>query len=217
MEQFFHGQEGKAPSQIQMMAEGVGRYKEFFEKKTTPTTGRKSSTKKKKSPLTSYYLKESLSRDDSRLYYRDSDITFRDLEKKNRTGNAILNGRQLTDMAKRGACEFRKAMGYTKDKWDFKKNEPKESGMTVDDVIDYVRERMYMKSVICIDSDDDDDYVINAAKINSNEKEKEKKEEVATKVVDGDVDDSKDIGDGDGDGDDDDDDDDDDDEKKKRR
>ena len=207
MEQFFHGQEGKTPSQIKMMAEGVGRYKELYEKKSTPITRRKSSSNNKKSPLTSYYLKGSLCRDDSRLYYQGSDITFRDLEKKNRTGTAVLNGRQLTDMAKRGTREFRKAMGYTKDKWDFKKNEPKQSGMTVDDVIDYVRERMYMKSVICIDSDDDDDVVINAAKMNSNEKEKEKKEEVdtldsSTKVNDDDADVSKDIGDDDDDGDD---------------
>ena len=82
MEQFFHGQEGKTPSQIKMMAEGVGRYKELYEKKSTPITRRKSSSNNKKSPLTSYYLKGSLCRDDSRLYYQGSDITYRDLEKK---------------------------------------------------------------------------------------------------------------------------------------
>ena len=79
MEQFFHGVAGQAPSQIQMMAEGIGRYKEFYDKKKTPITSRKSS---KKNPTLSYYLKSSLSRDHSRLYYQGADITHRDLEKK---------------------------------------------------------------------------------------------------------------------------------------
>ena len=54
-------------------------------------------------------------------------------------------------------------MSYTKDKWDLKLNEPKESGTTVDDVIDYVRLKMYnmSKSTVVIDDDDDDD-VVNA-------------------------------------------------------
>ena len=88
-------------------------------------------------------------------------------------------------MAKRGTREFRKAMSFTKDKWDFKKNEPKESGTSVDDVIEYVRERMYLKSVVSInsddDDDDDDDDVVNASKINSMiNDDKGKKEELVT-------------------------------------
>ena len=148
-------------------------------KKKAPITSRKSSTSSaKRNQTIQAYLRTSLTRDDSRLYYQGSDITYRDLEKKNRTGTAILNGRQLTDMAKRGTREFRKAMSFTKDKWDFKKNEPKESGTSVDDVIEYVRERMYLKSVVSIDSDDDDDDVVNASKMNSIIKdEKGKKEE----------------------------------------
>ena len=35
METFFHGSAAKAPSQIQMMAEGIGRYKDLYEKKGT--------------------------------------------------------------------------------------------------------------------------------------------------------------------------------------
>jgi hypothetical protein len=46
-------------------------------------------------------------------------------------------------MAKRGLREYRKALSFTKDKWDLTKHEPKESGTTVDDVIDYVRLKMY--------------------------------------------------------------------------
>jgi hypothetical protein len=81
-----------------MMAEGVGRYKDLFEKTSKPTTNRK--LPKKKTLTLKYYLKRNLSRDDTRLYYQGTDITHRDLEKKNRTGTALLNGRQLTDMAK---------------------------------------------------------------------------------------------------------------------
>jgi len=80
MEQFFHGSPGKAPSQIQMMAEGVGRYKDFFEKQKKPITSRKKSSKKNQA--LKYYLKTSLSRDDSRLFIQGVDITHRDLEKK---------------------------------------------------------------------------------------------------------------------------------------
>jgi hypothetical protein len=38
-----------------------------------------------------------------------------------------------------------------------KKNEPKESGMTVDNVMEYVRRHMYMKNIIKLDSDDEKD------------------------------------------------------------
>ena len=83
MEQFFHGRDGTAPSQIKMMAEGVGRYKELYEekKKSTIITSRNAGSKKKKN-TPRYFLKQSLSRDDSRLYYQGSDISFNDLEKK---------------------------------------------------------------------------------------------------------------------------------------
>ena len=69
-------------------------------------------------------------------------------------------------MAKRGVREFCKALGYTKDKWDLKKNEPKESGAMVEDIVEYIRECMYLKDVICIDSNDDDNGVVNAVKMN---------------------------------------------------
>ena len=82
MEQFFHGRDGTAPSQIKMMAEGVGRYKELYEEKKKSTITSRNGGSKKKRNTPRYYLKQSLSRDDSRLYYQGSDITFNDLEKK---------------------------------------------------------------------------------------------------------------------------------------
>ena len=65
-----------------------------------------------------------------------------------------------------------------------KKNEPKESGMTVDDVIEYVRRRMYLKNIIKLDSDDEKDKakvieLLDDSKNDdsTNDKSKEKEEE----------------------------------------
>ena len=72
-------------------------------------------------------------------------------------------------MAKKGLREYRKALSFTKDKWDLKKHEPKESGTTVDDVIEYVRLKMYKRSISNVDTDDDDDdEVVNASNQESN-------------------------------------------------
>jgi hypothetical protein len=57
------------------------------------------------------------------VYYIGTDITKNDLEKKNRNAsNTILNGRQITDMAKRALQDYCKALSFTTDKWDFKKS-----------------------------------------------------------------------------------------------
>ena len=42
-------------------------------------------------------------------------------------------------MAKRGLKSYRKALLYANEKWDFKLNDSKGSGMTIDGVINYVR------------------------------------------------------------------------------
>ena len=169
MEDFYHGKPGHSPSQIMMMAEGELNYADLYKSTIKTITSKKSQSKTKKNTAIKYYLKESLSRDDSRRYYQGTDITVRDLEKKLRTGKAILHGRQLTTMAKKGIREYRKALSFTKDKWDLKTNQPKESGTSVDDVIEYVRQKMYKKSIVVIDSDgdgdDDDDDVVTASKL----------------------------------------------------
>ena len=46
--------------------------------------------------------------------------------RKNRIrGDALINGRSIADMPKRGACEYCKAYAYACDEWDMKKSEPK--------------------------------------------------------------------------------------------
>jgi hypothetical protein len=157
---FYHGVSGKNPSQIGMLSEGKLHYADLYD----TTLHRNVTSKKKKTTCSKVVLKQSLSKDDTRLYYLGTDINVDDLEKKNRSGATLLNGRQLVDMAKRGLRDYRKAMAFTTDKWNVKTNEPIESGTTVDDVIEYVRRRMYLSmNVITIDDEEEDDEKDNVA------------------------------------------------------
>ena len=136
---FFHGKQKHSPSQIQMLVEGQLHYACFYEKESVPISSKKTKSSKKKKQATDHYtLKRALTRVDNRIFIQKIDITVKDLEKKLRRGPDILHGRQLLTMAKKGVQEYRKALSYTKEKWDLKKNEPIESGTTVDDVIQYV-------------------------------------------------------------------------------
>ena len=121
------------------------------------------------------YLKPSLTCIDNMQFVQYVDITVDDLERKLRKGKAILHGRQLEAMAKKGLKNYRKALSFTKDKWDLKNNVPIESGTTIDDTINYVRLRMY-KSLILKkgEDDDDDDEVVVASNNDNNSKESSK-------------------------------------------
>jgi hypothetical protein len=157
---FFHGVTGKNPSQVRMLTEGKLHYADLYD----TTTHRNVTSKKKKTTCSKVVLKQSLSKDETRLYYLGTDINVDDLEKKNRSGDTLLNGRQLVDMAKRGLRDYRKAMAFTSDKWNVKTNEPIESGTTVDDVVEYVRRRMYLSmNVITIDEEEEEDEKDNEA------------------------------------------------------
>jgi hypothetical protein len=59
-------------------------------------------------------------------------------------------------MVKRGMQDYRKAITFMKDKWDLKKNSPIELGTTVDDVIEYVHQKMYLSNLVVIDNDNDE-------------------------------------------------------------
>jgi hypothetical protein len=171
MQQFFHGINGSSPSQVQMLAEGTSHYKDLYETGVVSIVTSKVASKKKNRPeqVSRRHLKIDLSRDENTLYYVGSEIRHEDLEKKNRVGRELLNGRQLTDMARRGLKSYRKALSFANDKWDIKKNEPKESGTTVEDVIEYVRCKMYLKDVIVLD---DDEYLVNGKIESPNKKPK---------------------------------------------
>ena len=69
----------------------------------------------------------------------------------------LITGRNLVYMALRGVRHFKKAMVYILHKWDDKKLTPKELGTTIDDVIYYVHEKMYIDLVVPSKDDNDSD------------------------------------------------------------
>ena len=90
------------------------------------------------------YTSKIVPRDDLTLdvrykYHVEEEIRYLDLDKKNRTGGVLLSGRNILDMAKRGAKSLRKAMAFAQIKWDLIENVPKESENTEADIILYVR------------------------------------------------------------------------------
>ena len=178
MEKFFHGNESQ-PSQIQMLVDGQLAYADLYDNTVAPVASKKVKNKKKKDSPVQFYLKHSLSRVANKQYFQHVDINVADLERKLRSGKAILHGRQLETIAKKGLKHYRKALSFTKDKWDFKTNEPKMSGTTVDDVINYVRLKMYQSLVLKNEGEDvdDDDEVVAASneEVNKNESQNSKK------------------------------------------
>ena len=93
-----------------------------------------------------------------------------DLEEKGRNGQQLVSGRNILDMAKKGTSNFRKALSFAAKKFDLDKMTVKESGNTIDDVIEFVtRVEMYQihlkddavkKKIICLDHDEDNDDMV---------------------------------------------------------
>jgi len=88
-------------------------------------------------------LKDMVTNNSSRVFVSGTDIQYEDLEKKNRVGKQTKNGRNLHGMVVRGTRAYKKALAYSKDKWEMVTLEPKKSGKTIEDVIDNVRVSMY--------------------------------------------------------------------------
>jgi hypothetical protein len=87
-------------------------------------------------------------------------------------------------MAKKGIRrEYRKALSFTKDKWDLKNNQPKESSTSIGNVIEYVQLKMYQKSIVAIDLDDDDE-VVTASKLEAASIKKKRIEVYNNKIDD---------------------------------
>ena len=139
MTRFFHGRPPNNPSQIKLLAEGRLAYSDLYEEVdyTAKKKDANASTVKK------LRLKHTITRDSTRNYYSGIDITDIDLEKKNLTGSVLISGRNLLDLAIKGAREYKKALSFNEHKWDSVKMQPKYSGETVEDCIEYVRREMY--------------------------------------------------------------------------
>ena len=154
MSKFYHGKEPSHPPQIKLFAEAHVNYQDFYTTKVVQSSKKKDTT----ANTTRYHLKTRLTQEIDRLYFSGSDLCYLDLEKKNRTGTALITGRNLVDMALRGVRNFKKAYAYALHKWDAVKLQPKESGTTIDDVINYVWTKMYEDLVTPKDKDNDSDY-----------------------------------------------------------
>ena len=78
----------------------------------------KNRNKNNKETLVQYYLKSLLIRIDKNQFYQYINITVPNLECElcYGTGKALINGRQLKTMAKRGLKSYRKALSYANEK-----------------------------------------------------------------------------------------------------
>ena len=157
---FYHGQPPDHPSQIKLLAQGSYTYRELYEEESSIIT-------KKSDEISSsvhLYLKPMFSPGSIGRFRAGIDITEVDLEKSLRTGKTLLPGRKILDMARNGVKHYKKALSYCAHKWDLKKGVPIESGTTIEDIIEYVKRRMYInmmkqKSVedLSVSSSDDDE------------------------------------------------------------
>ena len=140
---FCHGKPPKYPSKIKLLAEGKLNYEDLYEEiEMTATKKTDGATNVKR-----LQLKQILTRDTGRIYYSGINIRSNDLEKKCRTGNLLIGGRNILDLATKAVRNFTKALAFNNDIWDSTKMEPKESGDSVDDCIEYVRRKMYKENV----------------------------------------------------------------------
>ena len=164
MSSLYHGDEPSIPSNIKMLCDGSFVYKELYDIAGDEAVVSKSSCDDSDS-RTNLSLKVSLSRNKSRMFFVGTDILRSNLEKKGRNGQQLVSGRNLLDMAKRGTANYRKALSFTSKKFDLDTMSVKESGNTIDDVIEFVRVEMYhlqlkddniKKKTVVIDGDEDD-------------------------------------------------------------
>ena len=126
------------PLQISMLVKGLGCYADLYS--FEPSVVLKKKSKKSSGNL---YLKKKNSLDNSRNYISAKDITVKDLEKMYKNSKQLATGRQLHAMAIRGAQFFWKVIVCMEHKWDSKTGTPKGTGMSIDNVIYYVRTQMY--------------------------------------------------------------------------
>ena len=111
MQDFFHGNLTQ-PSQIKMLVNSQLSYATLYDNKTTVVMQKK----KKKEITVQYYLKSSLTRVINIQFVQHVNVTVDDLEQKLHKGKAILHGRQLKAIVKKGLKNYRKALSFTKDK-----------------------------------------------------------------------------------------------------
>ena len=148
---FYHGHAPNYPSQIKLLAEGKHVYRVLYDEVEVTTTKKKDNINN----IKRLKLKNNITHDSHRDYYSGTNILSEELEKKNKTGLMLIGGRNLHGMATRGDRNYKKALAYCTHKWDMDKLEPKESGWSQDDVIEYARRKIYFELVKLKSKDDD--------------------------------------------------------------
>ena len=118
---FAHGKRNIQPGQLGLLAKGVSHYGDLYSRKTNIVTDKKGN----KSTATQLYLKHSLTRDNAINYFAEQHVKLSELEVKNLQCKDLVTGRQLCNMGKRAQKNLSKAMGFTSQKWDFQKDNPK--------------------------------------------------------------------------------------------
>ena len=138
LERFYHGKGNTHPSQVDMLVKGIGFYADLFDS-VTPTV----TDKNHQGVGYQLILKNKFLPDSSKKYIAGVDILASELEKKSRSSKQLVTGRNLLDIANRNMKKHRKAIGFASHLWDLDKNIPIKSGTTEDDVIEYVRCKMW--------------------------------------------------------------------------
>ena len=151
MAKFFHGKTPDRPPQIKMLEEGQLNYRYLHKEVELPATKKNDNL----AAVKKLRLKSILSLDSNRIYYNGTDIIYDDLEKMNRTGALLIGGMNLLDLATKAARNYKKALAFKCHKWDSTKMEPKESGDSLEDCIEYVRRKMYLENVKPKDNNSD--------------------------------------------------------------
>ena len=142
MFQLYHGHESQSiPGNLKLLCDASYCFKNIYDAKTKPTTDKNCSSNSE--GTTKYVLKSILARGMKRSFVAGDDISVTDLEKKSRSSPELIVGRALLETAKRGIKHYRKALAYASRKFDLDTMQCKESGTTIDDVIEYVLFQMY--------------------------------------------------------------------------
>ena len=142
MSKLFHGEEPTIASQVKLICNAAHKYKELYdvyEEDTIVTNSDVDTVPGINAPgLQKYVLKSSLSRDATHNYFAGIDIISTDLEKKSRNSSILSSGRTLLELAERGLAHYCKALTFAAKKFDLDTMTVKESGNTIDDVIEFV-------------------------------------------------------------------------------
>ena len=148
---FYHGDKNP-PSQIKLLAEAHVNYRDLYDVEHSSALNKNDDARS----VQRYKLKRELTVNDNTSYYSLSDIRHDDLEKKNRTGSQLVTGRNFYDMAVRGMKSYKKAQSFVNDVWNMNALEPKKSGDSIEDCINYVVRKMYTMTVTSNKGNDDE-------------------------------------------------------------